>query len=73
MLIAGYRWCGAAMMWSIQDREPLIIAEKFYGYLLEAGGDSTASARLRAGRIFARWVLFIYPGICSPSRPATVP
>jgi len=78
MLMAGYGSV-VATMWSIQDSDAPIVAEKFYKYLIdEAGGDSgraayalhDAVAHLRDVRgetDFASWVPFIHLGICSPT------
>jgi CHAT domain-containing protein len=77
MLIAGY---GSVVgtMWSIQDDDAPIVAEKFYKCLLEeAGGDSRRAAyalhdavahlrEVRGEDNFASWVPFIHLGICSP-------
>ena len=80
MLMAGYGSV-VATMWSIQDSDGPIIAEKFYKYLSEnAGGDSGRAAyalhdavahltEVRGKDKFMRWVPFIHFGICSPSRP----
>jgi CHAT domain-containing protein len=77
MLVAGYGSV-VATMWSIQDGDAPIIAEKFYKYLIdEAGGDSgqaayalhNAVAHLRdeiGENNFACWVLFIHLDIFSP-------
>jgi len=78
MLMAGYRSV-VGTMWSIQDYDAPIIAEKFYEYLIdEAGGDSTRAAyalhdavahlrKTKGEKCFASWVPFIHLGICSPS------
>ena len=80
MLMAGY---GSVVgtMWSIQDDDGPIIAEKFYKYLIEeAGGDSGkaayalhyAVAHLRdvlGENNFARWAPFIHLGLCLPACP----
>jgi len=80
MLIAGYSSV-VATMWSIQDDDAPIVAEKFYKYLMEnAGGDSGRAAyalheavahlaEIRGEDKFMRWAPFIHLGICSPSRP----
>ena len=79
MLMAGYGSV-VATMWSIGDDDAPIIAEKFYKYLIEAGGDSSraayalhdAVAHLRSvtgEKQFTRWVPFIHLGVCSPLRP----
>ena len=78
MLMAGY---GSVVgtMWSIRDDDAPTIAKTFYRYLVEkASGDSTRAAyalhnavqHLREssdGHDFARWVPFIYLGVCSTS------
>jgi CHAT domain-containing protein len=80
MLMAGYGSV-VATMWSIQDDDAPIVAEKFYKYLIEeAGGDSGRAAyalhravahlaEVRGEANFMRWAPFIHLGICSPSRP----
>lgn len=80
ILMAGYGSV-IATMWSIQDHDGPIIAEKFYEYIIcRAGGDSIRAAyalhhavahlRVVGGeRNFASWVPFIHLGICSPSSP----
>ena len=79
MLMAGYESV-VATMWSIQDNDAPIVAEKFYKYLIEAGGDSGRAAyalhdavahlaNLRGENNFVRWAPFIHLGTCSPSRP----
>ena len=75
MMMAGYRSV-VATMWSIQDEDGPIVAEKFYKYLIEADGDSSraayalhyAVAHLReiVGEKFMRWAPFIHFGACSP-------
>ena len=77
MLMAGYGSV-VATMWSIQDNDAPIVAEKFYKYLTEeAGGDSGkaayalhhAVAHLRNMRGVDRvelWAPFIHLGICLP-------
>jgi CHAT domain-containing protein len=77
MLMAGYGSV-VATMWSIQDDDAPIIAEKFYKYLIEeAGGDSSRAAyalrdavahlrEVRGENDFRSWVPFIHLGICSP-------
>ena len=81
MLMAGYGSV-VATMWSIQDDDGPIIAEKFYKYLIEdAGGDSGRAAyalhvavahltEVRGEDKFMRWAPFIHFGVCSPSRPS---
>lgn len=80
MLAAGYASV-VATMWSIQDDDAPIIAEKFYKYLIEeAGGDSGGAAyalhyavahlrEVRGENNFASWAPFIHLGICSYPRP----
>ena len=80
MLMTGYASV-VGTMWSIQDSDAPLVAEKFYKYMMEeAGGDSTraayalhyAVAALRdvAGEEkFARWAPFIHLGGCSPPLP----
>ena len=80
MLMAGYGSV-VATMWSIEDNDGPIIAEKFYKYLIEdGGGDSGRAAyalheavahlaKVRGEDKFMRWAPFIHLGICSPSRP----
>jgi len=77
MLMAGYGSV-IATMWSIDDNDAPLVAEKFYKYLMEeAGGESRraayalhdAVAHLRevtGENNFARWAPFIHLGICSP-------
>jgi len=77
MLAAGYKSV-MGTMWSIQDDDAPIVAEKFYEYLVEeAGGDSSRAAyalhhavtHLRNGRgenAFERWAPFIHLGVCRP-------
>ena len=80
MLLAGYRSV-VATMWSIQDNDAPIVAEKFYEHLIEdAGGDSGRAAyalhkavvhlvEVRGEDKVMQWGSFIHLGICSPSRP----
>ena len=80
MMMAGYRSV-VATMWSIQDNDAPIIAEKFYEYLIdEADGDSGRAAyalhsavshlRKTKGEVnFASWVPYVHLGICSPPNP----
>ena len=77
MQMAGY---GSVVgtMWSINDDDGPIIAEKFYGYLIEeAHGDSHRAAYALHHAVshlrdvvdeknFVRWAPFIHLGICSP-------
>ena len=77
MMMAGYGSV-VATMWSIQDEDGPIVAEKFYKYLIEeADGDSSraayalhyAVAHLReivGEEKFMRWAPFIHFGTCSP-------
>jgi CHAT domain-containing protein len=77
MMMAGYGSV-VATMWSIQDEDGPIVAEKFYKYLIEeADGDSSraayalhyAVAHLRetvGEEKFMRWAPFIHFGACSP-------
>ena len=79
MLMAGYGSV-VATMWSIQDEDAPIVAEKFYEYLIEeASVDSGRAAYalheavahlrgIRGEQDFASWAPFIHLGICS-SRP----
>jgi len=78
MLMAGYGSV-VATMWSIQDNDAPIVAERFYKYLIdEASGASTRAAYalhhavahlrgVKGEKDFARWVPFIHLGICTPS------
>jgi len=80
MLMAGYGSV-VATMWSIDDGDAPIVAEKFYKYLMtEAGGDSSRAAYalhdavahlrdIRGDNHFTRWMPFIHIGTCSPSCP----
>jgi CHAT domain-containing protein len=77
MLMAGYGSV-VATMWSIQDNDAPIIADKFHKYLVgEADGDSARAAyalhdavthlrKVRGESNFTRWVPFIHLGICAP-------
>jgi CHAT domain-containing protein len=77
MQMAGYGSV-VATMWSIQDDDAPIIAEKFYKYLIEeSGGDSGRAAyalhhavshlrNIKGENNFASWVPFIHLGFCSP-------
>jgi len=80
MLMAGYSSV-VATMWSVQDDDAPVVAEKFYKYLMEkAGGDSGRAAyalheavahlaEVRGEDEVMRWAPFIHFGVCSPSRP----
>ena len=84
MLMAGYGSV-VATMWSIDDNDAPIVAEKFYKYLIEeAGGESGRAAyalhaaiahlaKVRGENNLGRWAPFIHLGTCSPSRPPPVP
>jgi len=81
MLMAGYGSV-VATLWSINDNDAPVVAEKFYKYLFEeAGGDSGRAAyalheavahlaKVRGENQFERWAPFIHIGVCSPSRPS---
>ena len=74
MLMAGYPSV-IATMWSIQDEDAPLIAEKVYAELLEGGvadtrktaralHDAVAHLRDRVGeKNFARWVPYIHIGL----------
>ncbi|KAG8707100.1 hypothetical protein FRC08_000689 [Ceratobasidium sp. 394] len=72
MMMAGYRTV-VATMWSINDNDAPLVAERFYAYMLEGGtsGKDAAKAlhnaigflRNKVGvREFARWVPYIHIG-----------
>ncbi|KAF8598597.1 hypothetical protein BDV93DRAFT_561201 [Ceratobasidium sp. AG-I] len=74
MLIAGYRGVIAAM-WSIEDEDAPLIAEKVYEYLLEGGKPdarraavavhkATTCLREKVGvKAFSKWVPYIHIGL----------
>ncbi|KAG9120214.1 hypothetical protein FRC07_004375 [Ceratobasidium sp. 392] len=74
MLIAGYQTV-IATMWSINDRDAPLVADKVYGHLLEGGKpDSTKAAKALHVAVkslrdtigeekFAAWVPFIHIGL----------
>jgi CHAT domain-containing protein len=82
MMMAGYGSV-VATMWSIQDNDAPIIAEKFYEYLIDkVNGDSRRAAyalhhavshlrKTRGEANFSSWVPYIHLGICSPHSPLT--